>query len=342
MLVEKFKKKLRLSGPIVESNESTMRFNGTKRLRTEQPKNQTPFEIDSSKLKYTLEQLESGKIVNREKFLETFKEAVGPVAYETLAAIMRENAHDNDENDPKGAENVSKNVETETFKLSDFEALGNRMHILHASSHQADIPQKNPEYSGKQCCAMAHAFILFSEIVPPSIWTTEIVDFILQEGNSLYDSIISLSANVPPDGFLMVRNFDVFKNTVTIRQGKFKVFYGEESCLYGSLNDRSKLSSADVVGSSLQSSLDNFFMNKDHGAAILIANQKCYAIIKKQGNYYFCNSHSCNKKGRENENGKACVIQCGTEYDLHNVCRLVTGYRNTQYTLDFINAFCIV
>ncbi|GIY04089.1 ATP-dependent DNA helicase [Caerostris darwini] len=55
--------------------------------------------------------------------------------------------------------------------------------------------------------------------------------------------------------------------------------------------------------------------------------------------YYFSNSNFCGRKGsRANDNnGKACVIDCDNFDEFVRICKRTTGSKNVQFTLDYVD-----
>ncbi|KAG8268496.1 hypothetical protein J6590_025814 [Homalodisca vitripennis] len=103
-----------------------------------------------------------------------------------------------------------------------------------------------------------------------------------------------------------------------------QITFDEEPSIYGNLND--KLNEANF-GSTLRQGLEDLFMV--HNAGILITGGQSFGVMH----------YSCGQKGsRANDNnGKACVIECDNFDEFVRICKRTTGSKNVQYTLDYID-----
>lgn len=79
--------------------------------------------------------------------------------------------------------------------------------------------------------------------------------------------------------------------------------------------------------------------NTLHNAGILITDGQSFGVMRHDDKYYFSNSHSCGPKGsRANDNnGKACVIECDNFDEFVRICKRTTGSKNVQFTLDYVD-----
>jgi hypothetical protein len=90
--------------------------------------------------------------------------------------------------------------------------------ILRASFHQGS-DEFESGFEGIQCCAMALAVVVRAKLIPPALWNTNILNQNLLAGDDFYASLRALENEdafennpIPPDGFLKVNHFDIFKN----------------------------------------------------------------------------------------------------------------------------------
>ncbi|GIY15746.1 uncharacterized protein CDAR_266931 [Caerostris darwini] len=116
-----------------------------------------------------------------------------------------------------------------------------------------------------------------------------------------------------------------FKEDLVTFGKRFRITFDEE------LND--KLNEANL-GSTLRQDLEDLFMVPN--PEILITDGQSFGVMHYDNKYYFSNSHSCGRKGsRANDNnGKACVIECENFDEFVRICKRTTGSKNVQFTLD--------
>lgn len=213
--------------------------------------------------------------------------------------------------------------------------------IVRAIVNQSDEDVFNPDYAGKQCCAMALASVVRSKLQMPREWTTDTVNENLQEGDAIYEIIRTKSQGkgiqIPDSGYLFIRNFDLFKSDLKMYNNTFKLKYRNDPAIVGNLEDARNEDSAGVT---LFEGLQRLFVKYSTG--ILIANSKSFALIKSNGRFYFCDSHACDEFGAPTDDeGVACVIECDTLEALNRTCKQTAGSENFQYTIDSIQVALI-
>lgn len=233
-----------------------------------------------------------------------------------------------------------KKPEMEVLEKVKYVRINDYSRIIRANFHQGMMTELFPDNAGRQCCAMALAFIVKQTQLNPSSWDTNTVNEVLIEGDGCYQEIrILTGVNFPQSGFINVRNFDVIKNDFLMFENAFSIIYADEPEIFGCLDDRMNRSD-EVAAKSLREGLEELF--KNHSAGILIAVDKCFAAFHSGEYYYFADSHGCGPKGapsiKENSktNSGACVVQCKTLDELCRIAKRATGSR-AQYTLDFID-----
>lgn len=93
------------------------------------------------------------------------------------------------------------------------------------------------ENAGKQCCAMTIGAIVCSTILSPTEWESNTINGNLIESNRL---LLSDPQSIPPSGYLLVNNFNVVSNDITMFGINVSLQFDEESTIFGSLEDRKK------------------------------------------------------------------------------------------------------
>ncbi|KAF8771575.1 ATP-dependent DNA helicase PIF1 like protein [Argiope bruennichi] len=80
------------------------------------------------------------------------------------------------------------------------------------------------------------------------------------------------------------------------------------------------------------------FNINQHKTGVLIAEGYSYGVTRSTDKF-FTDSHSCGAVGAKVRvpNGKACIIECDTFYELLRVCKRATGSKNVEYIVNYIN-----
>lgn len=273
---------------------------------------------NDEELKKLLRKLTRGIIKNPKKFLRRFEKVMGKTAFLKLKNLLVEEVEQNQN-------------QTVFFTINE------NVRLLRGSWHQADLDVFHTSFAGRQCCAMAVASILQANILSPSKWNTNVINQNMMEANALYKTVHIISefeeVDIPQTGFLFLSNFDVVKNDLKMFDTSFKIAYDCDPPIFGNLCDEIH---SESVGHTLLGGLTELFLL--HSAGILIANDRSYAVIANSEKFYFCDSHSCDEIGSPNEeNGRACVIECDTIEHLSKICKRATGSHNEVYTLDYVD-----
>lgn len=212
--------------------------------------------------------------------------------------------------------------------------------IIRGKWSQANPMIFNTEFAGRQCCAMALASVIKSQIMPPFQWNIDTICQNMFEGDELYKIVRSRSGgDIPESGFLCLKNFDVVKSDLKLFDCRFSVHYDNDPMFFGNLMDAHN---DGVVGVTLLTALKQLF--DKHSKGILIAGNKCFALMHSYNKYYFCDSHDCGPEGEPEEEGcfgQACVIQCDTVETLNYICKRATGEENEPFTLDHVDVTVI-
>ena len=311
--------------------ESTKSATTEKKLRTLQDK---PNDHDAE-LKNVIVQLSEGKIQSPQNFLESFKKTVGDGAYNNLQNLFNKSLEMEKETE-KQRDERPQSFEANFVEINDnFKVLGR---VISGAWNQADSKVFYSKYAGKQCCAMALAFIVKSAVLPPAQWTSDTINQNMIEENALYKTVKLLSEHakivIPSPGYINLKNFDVVKNDLRMFDARFLLNYENDPVLYGNLKDDLN---QEGYGFTLFEAL--YLLFEGHSAGILITQSQSFAVISRCNKFYFCNSHSCSINGEPdtNSNGRACVIECDTIGSLCDICRRTTGYENEPFTLDYLD-----
>ncbi|CAG9761348.1 unnamed protein product [Ceutorhynchus assimilis] len=186
---------------------------------------------------------------------------------------------------------------------------------------------------------MSLANVVRASILPPGQWLTHIVKTNMIEGDKIYKTIRNLT---PPhdldlSGFLNVSNFNVIGHDLRMFNRTFSIDYDIDTLLFGNLQDNMN---RDNIGLTLHAALTDLFV--DHGAGILIADSKAFAVMHYDDKFYFSDLHLCGPKGSKAvRDGKACVIECDSIGELCRICKRTTGSGNRQYTLNYVDVTVI-
>lgn len=130
-----------------------------------------------------------------------------------------------------------------------------------------DSEEFEEESRGNQGIAMPISALIKASQVPPNLWTSEIVDDAIKEGDDFYNYCISTETEDEPQLTLSnVKNHFYSKN----RKIKFNI---EECSVVGDIS-----ATSDAQQSNLEAGLENFF--KDHQFGILEINDLAVGIWK--------------------------------------------------------------
>jgi len=213
--------------------------------------------------------------------------------------------------------------------------------IIHADWNQAEDNIFLSGYAGSQCFAMVLANIVRAAIIPPRQWNKNILNRNMIEGDTIYALIRENNNNrnprvfpIPPSGYLVLKNLDVIKDDFLMYDAVFSLNYDDNWLCSGSLLD--SINNGEL-GITLLAALKKLF--REHNAGIIVAYSKSLGLMHYDEKYYFTDSHSCGPRGAplQNDNGKACVIECDTIEELYRITRRVFKAKNEQFTIHYID-----
>lgn len=279
------------------------------------------------KLKVLMNKLSNGKVKDSKEIQEKLENVMGKEAVTRLRALMIKFFS-------QDAQQAESNL---PVKQTTYTAIDPHCRIIRGLWHQADADIFNSKYAGRQCCVMAMSSIVKSVIIPPSEWSTDIINQNLIEGNAIYKTIQLLSDHqgigIPASGYLFVKNFDVVRSDLKMFDATFDLLYENDPLIFGSLSDEKNQG---PVGVTLLHGLCQLF--ESHSAGILIANDRSFAVVESGGKFYFCDSHACDESGKGTSGaGSACVIECDTIEHLNVICKEATGSENREFTIDYVD-----
>ncbi|EFA04883.1 hypothetical protein TcasGA2_TC014944 [Tribolium castaneum] len=189
-----------------------------------------------------------------------------------------------------------------------FKALKYNKWILRGNFSQQDR-RFPPESRNAQCTANATMALTYKELKEEKEWDDRTVDQVLLSGDEFYHGSV---AHLQETGrfkhkYLMVdevkRDFDVENKKVNLEI---------DDCLVnGIINAKS-----DTGIPNLKRGFEQFFTDSDGG--IVTANLQSMAVWKRDGTYYYYDSHSRDDKGVVCGFGTACILRLLTIEDLAN------------------------
>ncbi|XP_044260521.1 uncharacterized protein LOC123008654 [Tribolium madens] len=189
-----------------------------------------------------------------------------------------------------------------------FKALKYNKWILRGNFSQQDR-RFPPESRNAQCTANATMALTYKELKEEKEWDDNTVDQVLISGDEFYQSCVNYLQETGrfKHKYLMVdevkRDFDVENKKVNLEI---------DDCLVnGIVNAKS-----DTGIPNLRRGFEQFFTDSDGG--IVTANLQSMAVWKRDGTYYYYDSHSRNDKGVVCGFGTACILRLLTIEDLTN------------------------
>lgn len=287
-------------------------------------------------VKEFLEIIRSEKKIKPNKFRKRFKAAFGQKTFDKMESLLKGD---------KRVDDVVIDTEIADLTPASSEIRDSPVMVTRGSWNQSDEGVFGPN-AGKQCCAMALAFIVHSTVTVPSKWTKETINEIMIEGNDLYQSTVdrlkdgqrNVGRKLPESGFLMVRDFDVLESGFEVFARSVRLTYKSDPEIYGCLTEifAETEDEEETAGMPLLSGLERLFV--EHSSGILISSNKAFAVIKSQDKFYFCDSHNSYAAGESSYvDHLACVIECRT---LVAMCEIIMTVNNSEfefYTLDSLN-----
>ena len=175
-----------------------------------------------------------------------------------------------------------------------------------ASTHQGDAAAFNHTSVGRQCLPNCLIACTMTAVQKPSTWTTDIMDYILREGDNLYQHI-----DVGHD-FLLPTDLPV---CVHLCNRIFNVVRGKEA--FVSFTDNlQKIRN-------ILSVLCTFIQTTETSALICLGNQSgssAVTVLSQDNSMYIFDSHSRDQSGMPSANGTAVLMQ----------------FNNIQSTVSFI------
>ena len=178
--------------------------------------------------------------------------------------------------------------------------------MLQASRHQGD-----PFYScnGRQCVANAVHAIKKCYKTPPSTWTKEIFDSILQKGNDLYGAIIMESS-----GSIRYLSFEDIPSNI------YGFHTGVSSSVHGTI-DRVESEKPFLI---LQDAFINRGERTSEGCIFSVGKSHpgytSAVFLSTDGKYYFIYSHSRSQTGMAIPESLACLT---VHHNLKDLCTFI-------------------
>ncbi|XP_063899054.1 uncharacterized protein LOC135119158 [Helicoverpa armigera] len=202
------------------------------------------------------------------------------ILQEDLLRVTQHNCDENAQNNQELLEPVSDMAET-TNANNAYTMITDSMRILRASWNQDNKQVFNANYTGRQCFAMVLANITRAAILMPHLWTNNILNTNMLEGDALYAKIKQLSVDNPlvpsidATGYLEIRHFRVIKESFMMFGRFFKIEFDEETDLVGCLRD--SVNRSQDFGLTLKEALATMFTS--HKAGVLIASSKSLGVM---------------------------------------------------------------
>ena len=175
-----------------------------------------------------------------------------------------------------------------------------------ASTHQGDAAAFDHTSVGRQYLPNCLIACTMTAVQKPSTWTTDIMDYILREGNNLYQHI-----DVGHD-FLLPTDLPV---CVYLCNRIFNVVRGKEA--FGSFTDNLQKTS------NILSVLCTFIQTTERSALRCLGDQSgssAVTVLSQDNSMYIFDSHSRDLSGMPSANGTAVLTQ----------------FNNIQSTVSFI------
>ena len=158
------------------------------------------------------------------------------------------------------------------------------MKLTQGSFHQGDI--RFGESAGKQCTCCSLFSIAFSIIKSPGYWDTKDLDFILENGDSIYKGLgkhtYLMFSDLPREIFVLNSTF------------VFEFFENK----YGLLSYQSVCGS--FINKKIQSDVDGF---------LLIIKGLCISVTWSKRFFFLYDSHSKDLLGKSSPDGTAIVLK---------------------------------
>lgn len=198
---------------------------------------------------------------------------------------------------------------------------------VRASTHQGYLEKIGilPEYSNTQCTATSLIAILYSTLHPAKSWKRKHMDAILIHGNSFHTYLRDVAkVSQTPDN--RVSLYELPKKHEVQLNGKIVYYKKSKDTLYGMLGASSDQAKEwDLLP--LDEALHKFLDCSTVSGCLLTVDCFSFAVMKDpKGFYRYFDSHSRNKQGHVEINGKAVLLT------FRNINRLL-AYINSQHRM---------
>ena len=182
-----------------------------------------------------------------------------------------------------------------TERLSCREHENHNIAVCKASTHQGDAAAFNPSSIGRQCLPNCLIACTMTAVQKPSTWTTDTMDYILHEGDNLYQHI-----DVGHD-FLLPTDLPT---CVHVCNRIFNVVRGKEA--FGTFTNNIRKTR------NILSVLCTFIQTTKTSALICLGDQSGssgVAVLSQDSSMYIFDSHSRDCSGMPSANGTAVLTQ---------------------------------
>ena len=191
-----------------------------------------------------------------------------------------------------------------------------------ASTHQGDAAAFNHTSVGHQCLPNCLIACTITAVQKPSTWTTDIMDYILREGDNLYQHI-----DVGHD-FLLPTDLPV---CVHLCNRIFNVVQGKEA--FGSFTDNLQKTR------NILSVLCTFIQTTETSALICLGDQSgssAVTVLSQDNSMYIFDSHSRDQSGMPSANGTAVLMQVNNiQSTVSFICQLAYSLRARLFHWTF-------
>ena len=170
---------------------------------------------------------------------------------------------------------------------------------------------------GRQCTPMSYFAVLYSSVNNVDRWTQETIDFVLSQGDSMYNAVRHSQeyfdyTELPVSVYLTDSNHHLSCQ-----------FFSHHSnflhCAASNAVTRS-LCLADAVREVCAESL----------GCLVTANETTIAVMKSGDKYYLFDSHCRDHLGRSTDDGTAVLLQFSSPEDIHSHIRRLHGIFSTS------------
>ena len=164
-----------------------------------------------------------------------------------------------------------------------------------ASTHQGDVAAFNHSSVGRQCLPNCLIACAMTAVQKPSTWTTDTMDYILHEGDNLYQHIDA------GHDFLLPTDLPICVHTCN---GIFSVVRGKEA--FGTFTEN--LPKTRII----LSVLCTFIQTTETSALVCLGDQSgssALTVLSQDSSMYIFDSHSRDGSGMPSANGTAVLMQ---------------------------------